>query len=185
MRHANMQASAGPPTVSCVALWCRRAIINAPAFFGQVLVLRRSTLVFALILAFGVSRAHADGDEFFASVLRQAGEGAKNGFMGNVKDDEGRLLPDAIVTVLVKAPGEGGPTDVTYKSYTNMLGRYRTLDPVDVVGLIRDIDVVLKPEDVTLVGVAKDGYTQVRRFDRSKPGQAVREIDFVMKKNRN
>lgn len=66
-----------------------------------------------------------------------------------------------------------------------MLGRYRTLDPVDVVGLIQGVDVELKPEDVTLVGVSKDGYTQVRRLDRSRTGQAVREIDFVMKKNRN
>jgi hypothetical protein len=158
---------------------------TSQSFSGQALVLRPSTLVIALMLAFGASLAHADGDEFFASVLRQAGGGAKNGFMGNVKDDEGRLLPDAIVTVLVKAPGEGGPTDVTYKSYTNMLGRYRTLDPVDVVGLIQGVDVELKPEDVTLVGVSKDGYTQVRRLDRSRTGQAVREIDFVMKKNRN
>jgi hypothetical protein len=159
--------------------------MKAPVTFGQFIVLRRRpTLVFALAFILGASVARADGDEFFASVLRQAGEGAKTGFVGNVKDDEGHFLQDAVLTVVVKVPGEGGPTDVTYRSYTNMLGRYRTLDAADVVALVQGTEVELKPEDVMLVGVAKDGYTQIRRLDRSRAGQAVREIDFVMKKVR-
>ncbi len=130
-----------------------------------------------------LSAAQADGDEFFASTLRTVGEGAKNGFIGSVKDDEGHPLQDAVLTVMVKVPGES--EDVTYRSFTNILGRYRTLDAADVVSVLQGTDVELKPDDVKLVGVAKDGYTQVRRLDRSRTGRTVREIDFVMKKVRN
>ena len=150
---------------------------------GRRLVIRRlSKAALALVFVFSTCAAHADGDEFFASTLRTVGSEAKNGFMGNVKDEDGRLLQDAVLTVLVKVPADGGSVDVTYKSFTNVLGRYRTLDAADVVAVIQGTDVELKPGDVKLVGVAKDGYAQVRRLDRSRAGQTVREVDFVMKK---
>ena len=143
---------------------------------------RLPTIAAALSFLFAGSAVRADGDEFFASTLRTVGTGAKSGFVGNVRDDKGHFLQDAIVTVLVKVPSGGGTTDVTYRSFTNMLGRYRTLDPADVVGVIQWDDVELKPGDVTLVGVSKEGYAQVRRLDRSRSGQVIREIDFVMKR---
>ena len=158
---------------------------------GQLVVSRRlSKIALALAFVFSASAARADGDEFFASSLRSVGSGgttagAKNGFLGSVMDDEGNHLQDAVLTILVTVPADGGFEDVTYKSFTDILGRYRTLDAADVVAVIKGADVELKPADVKLVGVSKVGYTQIRRFDRSRAGQAVREIDFVMKKVRN
>ncbi len=142
-------------------------------------------VVFAFVL--GAPSVYADGDDFFAYQLRAVGDsgtnaGAKNGFLGSVKDDQGNYLRDATLTIQVTAPSDVGPVDVTYKSFTNVIGRYRTLDAGDVVSLLKGFDVVLKPSDVKLVGVTKVGYTQVQRVDRSRAGQAIREIDFVMKK---
>lgn len=144
-------------------------------------------LVFAVVMVCGVSAAHADGDEFFASNLRSvgrsgSGDGARIGFMGTVKDDQGRYLSEAEVTIHVTVPTGDGVEDVTYKSFTDVIGRYRTLDAADVISILKGIDVELKPADVRLDGVSKDGYVQLRRFDRSRTGQTVREIDFVMKK---
>lgn len=141
-------------------------------------------LALALAFACGASAVLANGDEFFASSLRSvgAGGGARIGFLGSVKDDEGHYLEEAELTVLVTVPTGDGTEDVTYKSFTDVIGRYRTLDASDVVSIVKGIDIELKPTDVKLVGVSKEGYTQVRRFDRSRTGQSVREIDFVMKK---
>jgi hypothetical protein len=160
--------------------------IFAPAGRWLALVLRRlSTITLAAVFMFGTSVALADGDEFFASTLRTVGGGAKSGFAGSVKDDEGNYLQNAILMVQVTMPSDDGSAQYSYRSYTNVIGRYRTLDPADVVGVLQGTDVEVKPEDVKLVGVTKDGYTQIRRLDRSRAGQSIREIDFVMKKVQN
>ena len=140
-------------------------------------------VVFAFLL--GAPAAYADGDDFFAFQLGN-NAGTKNGFMGSVKDDKGNYLSGAMLTVTVKAPSvdeaDDSPIDVTFKSFTNVMGRYRTLSVDDMVSVISGAQVAVKPEDVTLVGVTKAGYQQVRRLDRSRAGQSMREIDFVMKK---
>ena len=143
-------------------------------------------VAFAFIL--NVSPVYADGDDFFAFQLG-ANEGTKNGFMGSVKDEKGNFLSGAMLTVVVKAPSvdeaDDSPIEVTFKSFTNFMGRYRTLNVDDVVSVINEAQVALKPEDIRLVGVSKAGYQQIRRLDRSRPGQPMREVDFVMRKVEN
>lgn len=138
-----------------------------------------------LAFALGAPAVQADGDDFFAFQLG-TNAGAKSGFTGSVKDDKGNFLNGAMLTILVTAPSvdeaDDTPIDVTFKSFTNFMGRYRTLSADDMVSVISGAAVSLKPEDVKLVGVSKAGYTQIRRIDRSRSGQAMREIDFVMKK---
>ena len=60
---------------------------------------------------------------------------------------------------------------------------YWGLDPADVIGVLQGVDCDVKPELVKLIGVAKDGYTQSRRLDRSRAGQIIREVDFVMRRD--
>jgi hypothetical protein len=130
----------------------------------------------------------ADGDDFFAFQSRTFNPDgsrniAKNGFLGNVRDEDGNLLHDATLTVSVKIETEDGPKAVTYNSYTNVMGRYRTLDAASVVSDLLGIDTTIKPGDVQLLGVEKKGYVQMKRLNRSRTGQTgVLEVDFIMKK---
>jgi hypothetical protein len=137
-----------------------------------------------LFIALGTSSAYADGDDFFAFALGNAQ--AKIGFMGTVKDDQGNHLSGVSLTVVATAPSvdeaDDTPIEVTFKTFTDIIGRYRSLNADDVVSVISGAVVTLKPEDLKLVGASKEGYTQIRRLDRSRAGQAMREIDFVMKK---
>jgi hypothetical protein len=147
------------------------------------IVLPFGFVMFACVV--GAPSVHADGDDFFAFQLG-TNAGTKNSFIGSVKDDRGNFLSGATLTILVKAPSvdeaDDSPIDVTFKSFTNVIGRYRTLSADDMVSVISGAAVVLKPEDVKLVGVTKAGYKQIQRIDRSRPGRSMREIDFVMKK---
>ena len=149
----------------------------------SIIVLLSSFAVFAFVL--GAPSAYADGDDFFAFQLGNS-VGAKNVFIGSVKDDRGKVLSGAALTVLVKAPSvdeaDDTPIDVTFKTFTNFMGRYRTLNADDMVSVISGAAVEVKPEDIKLVGASKEGYTQIRRIDRSRAGQPIREIDFIMKK---
>ena len=153
-------------------------------------MIRRFFLCCAVLAAVfsvpGVVRA--DGDDFFAFQSRTFNPDgsrniARNGFFGNVRDDDGNLLRDATLTVAVTIQTEEGPRQVNYNSYTNIIGRYRTLDATNVVSDLLGIEADLKPGDVKLVGVEKKGYTQMRRLNRSRPGTTgVFEVDFIMKK---
>lgn len=147
------------------------------------IVLLSGFAVFVPVL--GVSTVYADGDDFFAFQLGN-NAGAKNVFIGGVKDDQGNVLSGVALTVLVKAPSvdeaDDTPIDVTFKTFTNFMGRYRTLNADDMVSVISGAAVQVKPEDLKLVGATKAGYAQIRRIDRSRAGQPIREIDFVMKK---
>lgn len=144
--------------------------------------------VMGFAVVFGAPSAYANGDDFFAFQLGN-NEGTKNGFVGSVKDDKGNYLSSAMLTVVVKAPSvdeaDDSPIEVTFKSFTNNIGRYRTLSVDDMVSVISGAQVAVKAEDVKLVGVSKPGYKQIRRLDRSRAGQPMREIDFVMKKVEN
>ncbi len=133
--------------------------------------------------------ARADGDDFFAYQSRSFNPDgsralAKNGFYGNVRDEDGNLLRDATLTVSVTIETEEGPRQVNYNSYTNIIGRYRTLDASGVVSDLLGIEADIKPSDVKLIGVEKKGYAQVRRLNRTRPGQTgLLEVDFIMKKS--
>lgn len=148
--------------------------------------LSNAIVAVAAILAPGI--ALADGDDFFAFQSRTFNPDgsravAKNGFFGSVRDDDGNMLRDATLTVAVTIQTEEGARQVNYNSYTNVIGRYRTLDATNVVSDLLGIKADLKPGDIKLVGVEKKGYAMVRRVNRSRPGQTgVVEIDFIMKK---
>ena len=152
-------------------------------------MIRRRFLRWAAIAALIPGAARADGDDFFAFQSRTFNPDgsravAKNGFFGNVRDDDGNLLRDAILTVSVTVETDEGPRQVNYNSYTNILGRYRTLDASGVISDLLGIEADLKAGDVKLVGVEKKGFTQARRLNRSRPGQTgLLEVDFIMKKS--
>jgi hypothetical protein len=137
----------------------------------------RRTALFggAALCAVAVSgrAALANGDVFFEA--EEIPGQTEFVYFGSVKDDDGNYLEGAIVTTVVKEP------QLTYDAYTNVLGRYRTLD---VGRAVVDLGFEIDPKifDVT---VTLPGYTQVRRFNRGRAGQnkGAVELNFVMKKN--
>lgn len=144
----------------------------------------------ALAAALGgaaVSPSWADGDEFFAfrsKLFNENGARAEVdiGFVGSVKDEAGARLADAVITVAVNVETENGVQRVTFDSYTDLLGRYRTLDAAGAAADLLGIEVYLLPEDVELIGVEKEGYVQVRRFQRGTSGkETIQEVDFIMR----
>lgn len=141
----------------------------------------------AALMVFAASRAWADGDEFFTFRSRLFNEnGARAevdiGFVGSVKDDAGARIADAVITVAVSVETENGVQRVTFDSYTDLLGRYRTLDAAGAAADLLGIEVYLLPEDVELIGVEKEGYVQVRRFLRGTSGkETIQEVDFIMR----
>ena len=147
------------------------------------IILLSGFAVFAFVL--GAPAVYADGDDFFAFQLGNNKDDT-NVFTGNVKDDQGKYLSGATLTIVITAPSidelDDTPIDLTFKTFTNFMGRYRTLNADDMASVFSGDAVTVKREDIKLVGVSKAGYTQIRRIDRSRPGRPIREIDFIMKK---
>jgi hypothetical protein len=121
--------------------------------------------------AAGLSRtARANGDVFFEA--EEIPGQTEFVYFGSVKDEDGNYLDGATVTIDVSDP------HLTYDAYTNVLGRYRTLD---VGRAIVDLGFEVDPSKVT-VTVYKRGYTMTRRLDR-RPVRAKKgafEMNFVM-----
>jgi hypothetical protein len=121
--------------------------------------------------AVGSSRAAlANGDVFFEA--EEIPGQTEFVYFGSVKDEKGNYLDGATVTIDVSDP------HLTYDAYTNVLGRYRTLD---VGRAIVDLGFEVDPTKVT-VTVFKRGYTMTRRMDR-RPARAKKgafEMNFVM-----
>ncbi len=139
---------------------------------------RRKALVggVALVAAAGVGgRAFANGDEFFGA--EEIPGQTEFVYFGSVKDEKGGYLDAVEVTFSISEP------PLTYVSYTDVLGRYRTLDAGRaIVDLGYEVD-TSKFE----LNVARDGYMQTRRMNRS-PSRAKKgafEINFVMEKDPN
>ena len=129
----------------------------------------------------------ANGDQFFAfrsKLFTDQGARAEVeiGYVGSVKDEAGNRLADAVVTVAVNAHTDDGVQRVTFDAYTDLIGRYRTLDAAGAASDLLGFEVFLLPEDVELLGVEKRGYVQVRKFNRGTSGKpTIQEIDFVMR----
>lgn len=126
----------------------------------------------ALCAAAGAGRkAFANGDEFFGAE-EIPGE-TQFVFFGSVKDDNGKYLDGVEVVLDVLDP------PLTYIAYTDVIGRFRTLDAGRVmVDLGYDIDASKLKLSVSL-----PGYVQTRRMSRV-PTRAVKgafEINFTMK----
>ncbi len=130
--------------------------------------------------------ARADGDDFFQSELFNP-DGTpvrQNGFVGTVKDDSGRYIEDATITVRVTVDLGQTKQPLAYNAYTNALGRYRTLDVNGVVADFFAVDVDIDPKDID-VTAEKQGYILQQRFNRGPTGKVGPiEINFVLKKRK-
>lgn len=125
----------------------------------------------ALCVAAGLSRnVLANGDEFFGA--EEIPGQTEFVYFGSVKDDKGDYLDAVEVTLNIAEP------PLTYVSYTDVLGRFRTLDAGRAI-----VDLGFEVDARTFeISVARDGYKQVRRMNRS-PARAKKgafEINFVM-----
>lgn len=128
--------------------------------------------------------ACANGDAFFRFNLFEMSDTPieeQTIYMGNVKDVDGNYIMDATITVGITVPTSRGERRVTYNAYTDVVGRYRTLDVASVILALEEIEYEVDPQDVQ-VTVEKDGYEVVRRLDRSRRSQksGVFEINFLM-----
>lgn len=124
--------------------------------------------------AFSPRAASANGDEFFGA--EEIPGQTEFVYFGSVKDEQGNYLDAVEVTLGVSEP------PLTYVSYTDILGRYRTLDAGRAVV---DLGYEVDPKNFTLT-ITRDGYTQVRRMDRSssRVKKGAFEINFVMAKDK-
>jgi hypothetical protein len=127
----------------------------------------------ALCAALAVPKiAAANGDVFFEA-LEIEGD-PQFVFYGSVKDRAGNYVDGALVAVDVSEP------QLTYESYTNMLGRFRSLD---VGRVVQDLGYEIDPSliDVT---VFAPGYKTVRKLSmrRSRDTIGAFEVNFVLEK---
>ena len=136
----------------------------------------------AVLLLTGL--AHANGDNYFRfNVFAGKPLEQQVVFAGTVKDEQGRRLKDARLTIGIVVPIEVGEKLVTYNAYTNDLGRYRSLDVASVVLALEELEV---PVDAAKVKLKIDmaGYEEARRINRARGGQknGIFEVDFTLKK---
>lgn len=136
------------------------------------------------LLALLAGPAIANGDNYFRfNVFADKPLDQQVIFAGTVKDEDGRRIKDARLTIGVVIPIEVGEKRVTYNAYTNDLGRFRSLDVASVVLALEELEVSVDAAKVTL-SIDKPGYEEVRRIARSKRGQknGIFEVDFTMRK---
>lgn len=142
---------------------------------------RRLTVAVALALALmvaGRAPARADGDDFFIKSDKPLM--SQLIFVGAVKDDGGNYVRGALVT-WTAVVGQGDEQDTSFAgTYTDVIGRYRTMDVARVVAL-NGFD--LDPARVE-VTVSKPGYVMTRRLKRTRQNQVMGliEIDFEMRR---
>ncbi len=137
-------------------------------------VSRRKSLVTAaagLLTAAMLPRpALANGDIFFEA-LEIEGD-PQFVFFGSVKDKKGNAVSGALVSVDVSEP------QLTYESYTNVIGRYRSLD---VGRVIQDLGYQINPRNID-VSVFAPGYKTTRKFSMRRTGDIIGafEVNFVI-----
>ena len=136
------------------------------------------TFIFCLLASFN---GYADGDDFF-EIIDVPNE-QQLIFVGTVKDEGGRYVQDALVrwqaTGIV---GDGGDEHTsTAGTWTNVLGRFRT---VDLARVVAREGAKLDLERVEFT-VEKQGYEMVRRMIRTRGPMrmGLQEIDFVLRKS--
>lgn len=142
-----------------------------------------------LALQFGVAvgiillpiHGYADGDDFFEIIDVPTDQQLI--FVGTVKDEDGRYIRDALVRWRATgAVGEDGDEHTsTAGTWTNVLGRFRTVDVARVVAR-EGAELDLQRVEFT---VEKQGYEMVRRMIRTRGPMrmGLQEIDFVLRKS--
>lgn len=123
---------------------------------------------------------YANGDDFFEIIDVPMDDQLI--FVGTVKDEDDNYVQYALVRwqATGKVGVDGDEHTSTAGTWTNMLGRFRT---VDVARIVAREGAELDPERVELT-VEKPGYEMVRRLSRNRGSQrmGLQEIDFVMRK---
>ena len=123
---------------------------------------------------------YANGDDFFELIDVPMDDQLI--FVGTVKDEDDNYLQDALVRwqATGRVGVDGGEHISTAGTWTNELGRFRT---VDVARIVAKEGAELDTERVKLT-VEKPGYEVVRRLSRNRGRQrmGLQEIDFVMRK---
>ena len=123
---------------------------------------------------------YANGDDFFEIIDVPMDDQLI--FVGTVKDEEGNYLQDALVRWRATGPvgAEGDEHTSTAGTWTNMLGRFRT---VDVARIVAREGAELNPQKIEFA-VEKQGYEMVRQLirNRGRERMGLQEIDFVMRK---
>ncbi|MBM3514026.1 MAG: hypothetical protein FJX59_09950 [Alphaproteobacteria bacterium] len=140
----------------------------------------------ALILSvlFVARLAHANGDEFYRfNALDGKDLASQVIFAGIIKDADGRHLNDVKVTFSIEVASNYGPKTVSYNAYTNVAGRYRSLDVASVVATLEEVAITVDPAQVQITATKK-GFTLARKFNRSPARQktGVIEVDIEMAK---
>ena len=115
--------------------------------------------LFSALLIGAPTALRANGDDFFEA-LATSGK-AEYVVFGNVKDETGRYIEDAIVTIEVSDPR------LDYQTLTDVLGHFRTLD---IGRAVKDLGYEFDANKVT-IEVKLPGYRTVRKFHRGKFGQ--------------
>ena len=116
--------------------------------------------------------AVANGD-FFFEALEIEGD-PQFVYFGGVKDRASNYVNGALVSVDVSNP------QLTYESYTNMLGRFRSLD---VGRVVLDLGYEIDPSMID-VAVFAPGHKTIRKLSMRRSGDTVGafEVNFVVEK---
>ena len=141
-------------------------------------VSRRKALIsgVALCAATGISAggfskaALANGEQFFGA--EEVPGHPVFVYFGTVKSEGGKYLEATEVTLKITDP------PMTFTAYTDILGRFRTLDAGRT---LTDLGYEVVPANF-VVTVARDGYVQTRRMNRAPANakEGAFEINFVM-----
>ncbi len=119
------------------------------------------------------SAAMANGDVFFEAMEIEGDP--QFVYYGSVKDRSGKYINGALVAVDVKTP------QLMYESYTNMLGRFRSLD---VGRVIQDLGYEIDPSQID-ISVFAPGYKTVSKFSmrRSRDTTGAFEVNFILEED--
>ena len=150
-----------------------------------ILSLDKATCAFRILVfvgfVFTAVDGNANGDDFFEIIDVPLDDQLI--FVGTVKDEEGNYLQDALVRWRATGSvGESGDEHTsTAGTFTNVLGRFRTVDVARIV--VRE-GAQLDTKRVEFT-VEKQGYEMVRQLIRNRGRQpmGLQEIDFVMRKS--
>ncbi|MBY0510559.1 MAG: hypothetical protein K2P94_10475 [Rhodospirillaceae bacterium] len=127
----------------------------------------------SLFIGLVTTPAWANGDVFFEA--EEIPGQTEYVVFGSIKDENGKFLDGVTVTIEVAEP------HLSYDSYTNVLGRFRTLD---VGRAVKDLGYTMDARKVSLT-LFKSGYKMVRQLNRGRVGQneGAVEVNFVMAPN--
>ena len=155
--------------------------------FGGRFVKRRLLLqagIAALAVLAAPRLVRANGDDFFNNPLdAKIPLDQQIVFSGTAKDAAGHYLDNVSINVSVTVPPGYSLEPITFNAYTNIIGRYRTLDVLSVVSSMvgADLDLTARTVEIT---AKKQGYVMSRRMNRAKASQnrGLFEVNFVLEK---